>query len=246
MTTKEALAEIGLNEKEAVLYLASIQIGPTSILKLAKAAKIHRTIVYQLIDDLLQKGVFRVTVDGKRKLYVAVEPKQLLGYLKLKETMFKEFLPELNALSNLDWYKPKILYFEGREELRELFKTGLQAESKHMYSFFPSKYMAELFGKREMEQIIAARVQRKINVKTLRSSLSEESFEGSEETVKALREVRYIPHEKELSMGLVIFDDTVNIFSPIKENYGIQIQSKSFAEFMKYFFEVLWNISAEK
>lgn len=245
MTTKEALLEIGLTDKEAVLYLTSIQIGPATVLKLSKVAKIHRTIVYQLLDNLVQKGIFRITVDGKRKLYVASEPKHLLGYLKLKESMFKEFLPELNALSNLDWYKPKILYFEGREELRELFKTGLQAESKEMYSFFPSKYMAELFGKRGMEQIISARVQRKIKVKTLRSSLSEEAFEGSKETTKALREVRYIPHDKELGMGLVIFDDKVNIFSPLKENFGIQIQSKSYAEFMRYFFEVLWEISKE-
>lgn len=245
MSTKSALLDIGLSPKEADLYLASVQIGPASVLRLSKTANVHRTIVYQLLEKLVKQGLFRVTLTGDKKVYVAVEPNQLLAYLKLKESSLKSVLPELNALSNLEWYKPKILYFEGRKELQELFKTGLASETKEMRSFFPSRYMVQLFGKRTMEQIINERVRRKIRVKTLRSSRSEEPFEGSEETEKVLREVRYIPHEKELSMGIVIFDDKVNIFSPAKENFGLQIQSQAFCELMTYFFDVLWSISKE-
>ncbi len=245
MELKSVLNETGLSANEANLYLASLKIGPESILALSKATKIHRPALYKMLESLLERGVFKTTIYGKRKLFFAVSPKQLLGYLKNKEMLLRGAIPELEALIVTGTNKPKILYFEEREQIQELFKNGLECRSKEMYSFFPSKYMAELFGKREMEQIIRERVQRGIHVKTLRSAPSESEYEGSELTAEALRDIRYIPQEKAFAMGIVIFDNKVNIFSPIDENFGIQIESEAFSSLMKMFFETLWSVSKE-
>jgi len=104
--------------------------------------------------------------------------------------------------------------------------------------------MIELFGKREMEQIIDERIKRKIEVKTLRSRLSEEEFVGSEKTEEAYRQFKYLPDDQNLQMGIVIFDNKVNLFSPIKENFGLQIESEAFSQIMKYMFENLWQQSS--
>lgn len=245
MNEQDILKEIGLSPKETEVYLASLKMGPTSILALSRQTKIHRPALYKVLEDLIDRGVFKTTVSGKRKLYFAVDPKQLLDYLRRKEKLLKEALPGLEAMVSTGKRKAKISYFEGQKQLQELFKTGLEAKTKEMYSFFPSKYMIKLFGKKEMEKIIAERVEKGIKVKTLRSSQSEEPFEGSELTKKALREVRYIPDERVFEMGIVIFDNKVNLFAPVEENFGIQIESEAFSKLMKYFFEALWSMSKE-
>lgn len=243
MTLANTLTSVGLTARESELYLASLKLGPSSILTLSSATKIHRPQLYKLLEELIEKGIFRTTLSGKRKLYVATPPKQLLQYLKLRENLLLQIMPELEAITTSSSSKARILYFEGREQVKELLKTQHQCQSGQIYSFFPSKYMAELFGKREMEQVIHERIKLQIHARILRAAPAEEEFEGSELRTKALREVRYIPHDKVFKMGIVIFDDKVNLFSPIEENFGIQIQSTAYSVLMKYFFECLWSIS---
>jgi sugar-specific transcriptional regulator TrmB len=245
MEEKELLYEIGLSTKEANVYLASLTMGPSSILKLSEKTKIHRPALYKILYDLENKGIFKTTISGKRKLYFAVSPKQLLEYIKNKEELLKNALPGLDAMVSLSQRKPKILYFEGQSQIKDLFRTGLEAKSKEMYSFFPSKFMIKLFGKKEMVKIMAKRAAKGIKVKTLRSSQSEEEFDDSNLTTELLREVRYIPDARTFEMGVVIFDNKVNLFSPIEENFGIQIESESFSKLMKYFFNILWISSKE-
>lgn len=240
---KQSLMEIGLLDKEVDLYLSLLKLGPSSILRMSKGAKMHRPMVYKLVENLVDKGIFKTTIVGKRKEYLAVQPKQLLNFIRNKESLLKNILPDLEKIGVTGSKETKIIYFEGREQLRELFRSGLQTKSKEMYSFFPSKYMIELFGKREMEEIIAERARKKIRVKTLRSLQTEEEFSGSKLTTEVLREYRYIPDSRIFEMGIVIFDNKVNLFSPIKENFGLQIESEAFSKLMKYFFESLWSIS---
>lgn len=243
MDTNQLLQQIGLSFKEAELYLSSLELGPSTVLGLSKATTIHRTLVYQKLESLIQKGLFSTVIQGKRKLYQAVDPDELLQYLKDRERELKEALPYLKAEMHRGADRPRLLFYEGTEQLRTLFRTGLQAQKKEMYSYFPSRYMAELFGKREMEDIIGERIKKKIFAKTLRGQTTEVDFVTFADEDKAYRETRILPEGKDPQMGLVIFDDTVNLFSPTDENYGIQIKSRSYANLMRTMFESLWEKS---
>jgi len=243
MNIRDQLSEIGLSPTESALYLASLTRGPASVLALSTITKLNRPLLYRTLGELVEKGVFRTTVTGKRKLFVAVPPKQLLGYLKMKEGILKDLLPELEALSSIGTKEPRVLYFEGREQIQELLKTQNTSSSKLIYSYFPSKYMIQLFGKAKLEAVIQERIKKHITVKILRPAHAEEEYEGWELRDEALREVRHIPEDKALEMGIVVFDNKVNLFSPIDENFGIQIESYSYSSLMRYFFEVLWSIS---
>lgn len=246
MEITEVLSQIGLSKNETAIYLALLHNGPQSVLGLSKHVGLHRPAVYRLLDDMTNKGLVHITVIGKRKEYFAATPQDLLQYLNKKTELLRIALPSLESSMKSSHAKPKIVYYEGREQVKELFRQGLNTPSKKMYSFFPSKYMIELFGKREMEKIIDERVEEGIEVMTLRSEASEEKFEGSELTDKALREIRYLPGEQTFEMGMVITDNWVNLFSPIEENFGLQIQSESYAKLMRTFFMGMWSLSKER
>lgn len=245
MNNKEILGQLGLSEKEAEIYLASLYMGPASVLSLSKAVNIHRPLLYKFIGGMTDKGLVKVTVEGKRKLYYVVEPKQLLDQLKKKEELLKEALPDLAALSYLGRKKPRITYYEGRERVQELLATQNQAKYKEIYSYFPAKYMIQLFGKKELEHVIQGRINKGIKLKLLRSTKADEEYEGSGLRRKAFREVRYLPDDKAFGMGIVIFDNKVNLFASMRENFGLQIESNDFSNIMRYLIENLWKNSIE-
>ncbi|MBU6389587.1 hypothetical protein KGQ71_03655 [Patescibacteria group bacterium] len=241
MEPSQLLQKIGLDANESLVYLASLRLGPASVLALSRATHLNRPLLYKVLEKMGTDGLITTTLSGKRKLYVAIEPSQLLHYLKEKEATLKEGLPEILALSNLGSRRPKIKYYEGREQLQELYReAGYRTRTKEILCFFPTKHMIEVFGKAGTVEVIKERIAHKIRTRTLRPPRGDEVFEGSELRQEALREVRYLPTEEPFEMGIIISDDKVNIFAPVEENFGMQIESAAFSKVMRYFFETVW------
>ena len=57
MEITEDLKTLGLNQKEASIFLASLELGPATISDIARRSNIKRTTVYNLIEPLLQKNL---------------------------------------------------------------------------------------------------------------------------------------------------------------------------------------------
>ena len=68
------LQQVGLNEKEAQIYLANLSLGEASISDIAKRAEVKRTTVHEIMKSLLAQNIVSLTAKGKRKQYVVVEP----------------------------------------------------------------------------------------------------------------------------------------------------------------------------
>ncbi len=61
------LEKAGLNKRETVLYLALLQMGPSSVLSIAKKADMKRPTAYLVLDDLMQKGLVAEVPKEKKK-----------------------------------------------------------------------------------------------------------------------------------------------------------------------------------
>ena len=59
------LQHIGLNEREAKVYLAALELGPSPVQKIAQRAGIPRATVYLVLDDLRSKGFVTTYDEGK-------------------------------------------------------------------------------------------------------------------------------------------------------------------------------------
>ncbi|MBD3360848.1 hypothetical protein GF366_03535, partial [Candidatus Peregrinibacteria bacterium] len=51
------LKNLGLSEKEAMVYFSTIKIGTAPVSKIAQAAKINRVTTYDILEKLKQKGL---------------------------------------------------------------------------------------------------------------------------------------------------------------------------------------------
>src|SRR4051812_8491190 len=91
----KTLTDFGLSDKEALVYLTSLELGSSSVLKISKLSGLKRPTVYLIVDSLITKGLMSIEVKGFKKQYVAESPDRL-------EAIFNERKHEL--MKNLPYF----------------------------------------------------------------------------------------------------------------------------------------------
>src|SRR3989344_8602544 len=79
------LQDLGLSDKEALIYLALLQVDGATALDLSKKTKINRSTVYVVIDALLKKGLVSETTVGKKTQFQAESPESIRTYIERRK-----------------------------------------------------------------------------------------------------------------------------------------------------------------
>lgn len=242
---KEQLEKIGLAEKEAKVFLASLELGSSTVQEIAKRADINRATTYVIIEKLMKKGLMSSVEKGKKTFFQTEDPKRLLKLLeeqeeglKRKEEEFKKYLPELETLFNIAEEKPKVRFFEGKEGLITIQKDILRSKPCSVVEFVPLDYTYEVFPPGEQDH---RHKMREISKKIIYSSKL--NYVMPKEN---LMESRIIPSEKfPFSTEVVVYDDKVAIASHKGKLMGVIIENKGIADSLKTIFNLAWE-AAEK
>lgn len=125
MEITSVLEQSGLNQKQASVYMALLELGTGSVQLIAKKAELKRPTTYLVLDELQQKGLVSL-VPQKKALYTAESPDKLLNDLNRKQEILKRYLPNLSALHNSKKEKPEVQLFQGKEGMREVYNLALQ------------------------------------------------------------------------------------------------------------------------
>lgn len=243
---KNDLQNIGLNDKEARIYLACLELGPTNIQNIAEKANIKRSTVYEILESLKEKGLMHVTTKGKRKLYLASEPENLLETIKEREKLLKEILPQLKSINNVGFAKPKITFYEGREGLRDIYMEALKSSTNNADWISPMKSVLETVGTEWMEHYVELKVKKNYWIRSIHvSDLVIDSYKYQDPTTfkKTLRDVRFSPEGVNIPNAIGIYDNKVAVLSSRKEGFGFIIESEDYAQSMKELYKLLWDKS---
>lgn len=246
MRLEKELKQIGLEEKEAKVYLAALELGPASIQHLTKKSGIKRSTVYEMIKNLKGMGFMSETAKGKRKLIVAAEPESLKRGLKEKERLLAEIMPELKSLSNVGSVKPKIMFYEGRDGVKEIYYDTLKAKRKMAYWVSPIQSIVEYLGEDFLIKYVDERTKKGIWIKSLHitsKKFANYKYLNPATYEKTLRKVKFTPPDINISNTIAIYDNKVAIISSQKEGLGFIVESEEYANTMKIFYNTLWNIS---
>lgn len=131
------LKHLGLADKEASVYLASLELGPASVQDIAHKSKINRATTYVMIEALSRRGLMSTFVRGKKRFYSPENPERLMSIIRVQQTEldarqkeFEKTLPMLFALYNAEGAKPQIRYLEGPEGLKTVRQTFERMEGE--------------------------------------------------------------------------------------------------------------------
>ncbi|NTW29880.1 MAG: hypothetical protein HGA33_01205 [Candidatus Moranbacteria bacterium] len=119
------LRKLGFSDNEARIYLAALELGESSVQRISQKAKLKRTTAYGIIETLRERGLLKTTKKRKKTLYFAEDPRRLKDLAQEAERTADSILPSLLAITNLIDHKPKILFFEGIEGIKDIYKETL-------------------------------------------------------------------------------------------------------------------------
>lgn len=244
MELENILENLGLSEKEAKTYLALLELGTSTIKPIATVAGIKRTAIYYFIDKLVAMGLITQSEINNRMHYTASSPDRLFEIQQERTNKLKEHLPELQALFNINPTKPRITYFEGPEQMKNILWEEIGCTKETLYIWPNKDALAMIGGAEFLKMIDQKRIKRGVWVKAIRFKDRDAIFDNSASGAKFLRELRFDPIEYAFTMGMSIYDSgKVAFFSSKKEGFAVLIESKELEELMRVFFNLLWEKS---
>lgn len=237
---EQELKKAGLTENEAKTYLAALELGETTVSRIAKKSGIKRTTTYLAIDSLKEKGLISAIKKRDKTFFYAEDPRKIVENIEEKKKEVEKSIPELLSLANLIDKKPKIRYFEGHDGLKEVYKDTLNTPgpeillwaSDDRIDYFDEKFVLEYYVNRRLAQKLPIRV-----------LAVESEFMKYQHTidVQKLRQMRLI------KPGQCVFSAEINLYGTNKiaiishrESIGLIMESQKIFETLKSMFEVMW------
>lgn len=245
-TLIQKLIDAGLEEKEAILYMAILELGEATIAKISQKSNIKRSTVYDTLENLKKKGIISQTNKGKRPIFLAENPEKLINTLENKKRTLQESMPELLSMMNLLDKKPKIRYFEGISGVKEVFEDTLRYSDQEILTWYPYPYInlgEEYFWK----HYIFERIKKKIWARAIVPDTSQNRAFAKEIKEKAITTTKFVADNAFSGFDLEIKIYGKNKLGIIsyKEDLGIIIESEKIFAGIKAIFEGMWNLLPE-
>ncbi len=243
MTTQD-LISLGLQEKEAELYMACIEHGPSKAKDIAKYTSLNRGTTYDLARSLMKKGLLSTTQKRNITHFVAMTPNKYIRQLDAETEAARALMPAIEALLKTGSYRPTIKFFEGSEGIKQVYEETLNCTGKEIVCMVSVQEILDAVGADFLNYYTKKRVRRHIHLRCLKDPSGEvdEYIAGysSGTDALALREAYLGPEVIDIAGNFMIFDDTVALMSTKRENFGVLLHSHEFAVMFRHIFNSLW------
>jgi sugar-specific transcriptional regulator TrmB len=238
----EILKEIGLSENEARIYLTSLSLGPTTVLRIAKVSQIRRTTVYSVIETLKTKGLIHIKPIGLKQLYAAEHPDRLENIIEGKKRSLEKLLPEFTALYNLKGGESTVKYYEGLGAVKNIYETIL-APMKPGDDYLVISDLEKFFVKTDQkyfEDFLEKRIKSRVKARLIATD-SERARYMKQYARNMNHEVRILPEGSKLSVDTMIVPQKVTIFNMDEPISAVSIENKAMIDMHKELFEIIWR-----
>lgn len=248
------LEKSGLTSKEALVYVALLELEGAYPSKVAEYTGLNRSTVYMILTQLAVKGIVNEIEKKNKQFYQLEDPKKLLKYTKSKISIIQDeieavekILPDIEGLlASVD--KPKITYYEGIEGVLDIYATHINVLKPYeMLAWANVREVEELLPQNFFKGYIKTKNQKGISSRGIFPSnpvdrtFVERAY--SEVRQQVLPNVRFIdenifPYKSEIT---IYGEKNVSIINLGKEKLtGVIIEDETIHGMMKMIFELSW------
>lgn len=238
------LKNFGLSEKEIAVYLALVELGPSSVREIAAKSKVNRGTSYDILKSLIGIGIVSYYNKESKQYFVAEQPEKLLSAIDQKKEDLEEVrknvedsLPLIKTLFEKQGGKPAVKLYEGAKGIKLILEDVLACGEKEYYLYSSATAANRKSVYEAMPDFSKKRVAKKINVKII--SLGE----GGQ--LVGLDERKQMPTAgKQInSTHEIIYAGKVAHISIDKNDdpVGVVIQNDAIYQTQKLIFEFNWS-----
>lgn len=243
MNVQEALKQYGLNEKEASIYLAALELGRARGQEIAKKAELPRSTGYSILEQLVQRKLILELEDKKVREYAAEDPAKLVSLSEEAYRTIKSAQPELAALYRGAKNRPRIRYYDGLKEIKEMHEDILRMRKKGLKNY---EVIASESGFLGLDRWFTNFSQRRADLGMHSRVIledSEESRQKQRQAQKINSEIRIMGNffKERSRAGIYILLNTVQFIEYGKHPVAVEMESKELVAMFRMLFEALWK-----
>jgi sugar-specific transcriptional regulator TrmB len=240
------LEQLGLNEKEAKVYLALLELGESNIQGLSAKSGVKRTTVYDILESLKEKRLISEITKNKKIVLVAEDPRKIESILDEKRDTLKRVLPELLSIANVLDNKPKIKFYEGINGIKEVYRDTLNYPDQELLAWVSQEAIHSFDNDQKfLNYYLEKRKDKKIWVRALAPDSEDmQNYKGLDE--KSLRRSKLVSEEE------FPFEVEINLYGRNKigimsfgEKMGLIIESEKLSKTLRSIFELNWKLLPE-
>ena len=234
----DAIHSIGLNRTETTIYLFLLEQGLSTPTQIAKGTGILRTNCYHVLQSLEAQGLIQREARGKRQAYLARDPEAFYQGIERKRETIARILPDLRGLYTVQKNKPKIQFYEGIEQIKEVYMRSLKAQEIYAIgsTHALSKQLQDVY-KWYVRQV----KERKIVFHDILTHASrDESGPFMQALLKGMYDMKYLPAKYgDIPTDLLIWDDCIAHITLEEPVFATVITSPLLARTMRTLFQVI-------
>ncbi|MFH1448377.1 MAG: helix-turn-helix domain-containing protein [Candidatus Micrarchaeota archaeon] len=258
MDFKEFSAKFGLSERQSGVYGCLFSLGSASAADIVQRTGINRTLVYDYLNLLIEKGLVTISMINNKRVFTALEPKTLIQNIEDElndiEKKKKRDLQELrDSIEDLGRYfntseRASVGILLGKKGVRNLFRDIVSTLKRGQEDLvFIANYEGRGLLGSTIENYYTQCRKKGIRIRVIFDSRPRTTKIGTEISRLPHAKVRFLPAEYSTLTTFHVYGDKASLllFSE-GEVFGLLIENKKVAKGLKKHFEALWKLAEHK
>ncbi len=235
---------LGLSDKEAKVYVASLFLGPSSVQKIAEQAEINRATAYVILDQLAELGLVAQSAEGKKTVYVAEGPETLQRLfdqqaeaLNARRKELDTLLPELQQAQRAEVKAaPIVRFYKGLEGVATIVQEQQRMARPGSETYGLSNYdQIDKIVPGSLKNNPKARLKKKISSKLIYSYRKNIPTDPN-----LLRQTLKI--EQSVLADVILYENSASFCTYAgRDSLGVVIESHEIVGALRQLFELAWQ-----
>ncbi len=232
------LIRLGLDEKQAKVYLAGLKTGPTSATVLASISSIKRGTIYAILKELKLLGLCSESKNKSKKIFTMSDPNQLKVIQNDRDNILINLLPTLRSISS-NKNIPKISIYDGIDEVKEAYFDTFK-NTKEILTLESSDSLFNAFGTDFILAYIEKRKKLKIPARMIAIENDDSKF-LKQRDVADMRQSKFIPKRFSIGIDIEVYANKVLLVSISENPFAVMIEDMKIHNSVKNIFEYIWQ-----
>jgi sugar-specific transcriptional regulator TrmB len=239
--------QIGIKKNQEIIYLTLLKFGVLKISDLVKKTGIQRSYIYDILDELSEKGMVGSYLENNVKIYFADDPEKILDIIKKREEQLKKYkleylklLPILKSKKDSMAAKDFVLVYTGKKGVKNIFQDmlkvgddfvclGGEGELSKYYPIYVNTFLLNCKKKNMKHKMIYSNCMKEERPLTIQKKTK-------------ICEIRFIADDYTFPFAIFIYGENIALII-WKSLIAIKIKSKDTVVGFRNYFDMIWKIS---
>ncbi len=237
------LEDIGLTHAQIQIYTNLLELGSTTTGPIIKKTKLQNSVVYNALNQLIERGLVSFSLKGKRKYFSAANPENLIKFIEDKKEKIELLVDNLKNKQKPLVQEAQV--FIGWRGVYNAFNTVLSVLPKGSEYIGFAAALEEQYSsetRRFFQEFQKKRAAMKYKIKLIANEYAREQIKKYDYYPK-FGKPQYKFVKGFAPIGLIIFGNNILQVAFGEEPVAIITTSKQMVDSYRKFFYSMWKIA---